>query len=70
MQLWDNINKQWLIIMWLFLDDDGNLFHVRAHVKGESPLDHGWFDFKGEKLEHISINGAISHNPDMAPRHA
>lgn len=70
MQLWDNINKQWLVVMWLFLDDDGELFHVRAKTPGSLPIEDGWYDFNGDKLEHISINGVVNHNPDMAPRNA
>lgn len=67
MRVWDNMNKQWLIVMFLFLDDDGNVFHCRAKTPGSTPMVDGWYDFNEEKLNHISINGPVVLNPELMP---
>ena len=67
MRVWDNINKQWLIVMFLFLDEDGTVFHCRAKTPGSQPIIDGWYDFQGEQLEHLSIKGAVSLNPELMP---
>lgn len=68
LQLWDNNNKQWLEIMSIFFDKDGNPSKITAIVPGHDPIKNGWYNIEGEDLKKVAIQGTINLNTELIPQ--
>ena len=68
LKLWDNENKQWLNVMSIFFNKEGNPEKITACKEGDNPLSDGWYDIKEDDLKNVAIKGCISFNEELIPK--
>lgn len=67
MKLWDNHNKQWLVITAIYFDQEGNIERIIANVQGQCELGDPFYNIEGDDLKKIAINQNIVHNKNILP---
>jgi len=66
-KVWDDHNKQWLIITGLIFDQEGNIERIQANEEGEGKFGDPFYALQGDDLELVGLDINIAHNKTLIP---
>lgn len=67
MKIWDNVNKQWLIVTSVIFNQAGTITRITANKEEEGNFGDPFYDLTGDDLNEIGIDFDIKHNSKLIP---
>lgn len=68
MKIWDNHNKQWLIVTGIYFNQNGDVERITANVPGQGELGDPFYNIYGKDLDKVGIHCTVTHNEKIVPK--